>query len=122
MAGTRVSGFGSTLPDYFERWNSQVVVGVQIETTAALVEDHRAPLVELRIVFPSGTAAPWFREAHAEEAFEKGKRAYLEGDFLMGETYDAQKEMPGWSTASSVPFRGAASTWPSRATWRSPTI
>ncbi len=30
----------------------------------------------------------------------------LEGDFLMGETYDAQKEMPGWSTASFD-----ASTW-----------
>jgi len=28
----------------------------------------------------------------------------LEGDFLMGETYDARREMPGWSTA---PFDGS---------------
>ena len=35
-----------------------------------LVEDHRAPLVSLRLVFPAGNWSPWFRQSHAEEAFE----------------------------------------------------
>lgn len=39
-------------------------------TTAVLVEDHRAPLISLRLVFPSGKWSPWFRQSHAEEAFE----------------------------------------------------
>ena len=39
-------------------------------TTVALVEDHRAPVVSLRIVFPVGTWSPWVRRSHAEEAFE----------------------------------------------------
>lgn len=39
-------------------------------TTAVLVEDHRQPLVELRLRFPAGTAHPWFAEAHLEEAWD----------------------------------------------------
>src|SRR5262249_10130346 len=39
-------------------------------TTGALVEDHRAPTVVLRVEFPSGTWSPWGRTHHAEEAFE----------------------------------------------------
>jgi len=34
-----------------------------------LVEDHRAPLVEVRLHFPVGAWSPWFRESGAEEAF-----------------------------------------------------
>jgi 2-keto-3-deoxy-L-rhamnonate aldolase RhmA len=60
VAGTRVSGFGSTLPDYFERWNSQVVVGVQIETTAALanVEQIAAvPGIDILFIGPNDLSA-----------------------------------------------------------------
>ena len=39
-------------------------------TTAALVEDHRAPLITVRIVFPAGKWSPWMRRVHGEEAFE----------------------------------------------------
>lgn len=39
-------------------------------TEVALVEDHRAPFVSLRVEFPVGTWSPWFRHAHAAEAFE----------------------------------------------------
>ena len=39
-------------------------------TSLLLVEDHRAPLIEVRIELPAGTWSPWVRENHAEEAFE----------------------------------------------------
>jgi len=39
-------------------------------TTVALVEDHRAPLVALRIAFPAGDWSPWGHERHLREAFE----------------------------------------------------
>jgi len=39
-------------------------------TTVILVEDHRAPLVSLRVEFPAGNWSSWAREVHAEEAFE----------------------------------------------------
>ncbi len=39
-------------------------------TTVALVEDHRAPLVDLVLEFPAGTWCPWARRVHAEEAVE----------------------------------------------------
>ena len=35
-----------------------------------LVEDHRVPLVEVRLHFPAGAWSPWFRESGAEEAFQ----------------------------------------------------
>jgi zinc protease len=38
-------------------------------TEVALVEDHRAPLVTLRIVLPAGTWSPWLRDRGGEEAF-----------------------------------------------------
>ncbi|MCB9797386.1 MAG: insulinase family protein [Alphaproteobacteria bacterium] len=38
-------------------------------TTALLVEDHRVPIVELRLQFPAGSWSPWFQEAHVEEAW-----------------------------------------------------
>lgn len=39
-------------------------------TTGVLVEDHRVPLVNVRVVFAAGSWMPWFRTSHAEEAFE----------------------------------------------------
>ncbi|MBP7146884.1 MAG: insulinase family protein [Acidobacteria bacterium] len=39
-------------------------------TYVVLVEDHRVPLVEMRVVFPAGSWSPWVRDSHAEEAFE----------------------------------------------------
>ena len=38
-------------------------------TQGALVEDHRAPVVEIAIEFPAGTWSPWVRAHHGEEAF-----------------------------------------------------
>jgi 2-keto-3-deoxy-L-rhamnonate aldolase RhmA len=60
VAGTRVSGFGSTLPDYFERWNSQVVVGVQIETTEALANVEKiaaVPGIDILFIGPNDLSA-----------------------------------------------------------------
>jgi len=42
------------------------------ETDGLLVEDHRVPLVSLRLEFPVGVWSPWARRAHAEEGFEIG--------------------------------------------------
>lgn len=42
---------------------------VDAGTTGVLVEDHRAPLVAIRVEFPAGTWSPWTRSHHAEEAF-----------------------------------------------------
>jgi predicted Zn-dependent peptidase len=39
-------------------------------TTGVLVEDHRVPLVALRIELPAGDWMPWFRQHHAGDAFE----------------------------------------------------
>jgi len=39
-------------------------------TTAALVEDHRAPIVSLVVELPVGSWSPWGRKTHALEAFE----------------------------------------------------
>ena len=38
-------------------------------TQVVLVEDHRAPLVELRVQLPAGSWTPWFAENHGEEAW-----------------------------------------------------
>ncbi|RMG44320.1 MAG: insulinase family protein [Acidobacteria bacterium] len=39
-------------------------------TAVTLVEDHRVPVITLRLRFPVGTWSPWARERHVEEAFE----------------------------------------------------
>lgn len=39
-------------------------------TIGVLVEDHRVPLVDIRLQFPVGTASPWAAEQGAAEAFE----------------------------------------------------
>ncbi|MDR7419370.1 MAG: aldolase/citrate lyase family protein [Armatimonadota bacterium] len=60
VAGTRVTGYGRTLPDYFERWNSQVVVGVQIETTEALANVEKiaaVPGVDILFIGPNDLSA-----------------------------------------------------------------
>ncbi len=41
-------------------------------TLGVLVEDHRTPLVTVRLEFPVGVWSPWARRSHAEEAFEIG--------------------------------------------------
>ena len=42
---------------------------VDAGTEGALVEDHRAPIVTVRIEFPVGTWSPWTRAHHEDEAF-----------------------------------------------------
>jgi predicted Zn-dependent peptidase len=42
---------------------------VDAGTTGALVEDHRAPSVSIRIEFPVGTWSAWAKAHHASEAF-----------------------------------------------------
>ncbi len=49
-------------------------------TDAALVEDHRVPVVHLVIEFPAGSWSPWMREVHGEEAFR-------------GQLYDPEGEL-----------------------------
>jgi zinc protease len=46
-----------------------VTWAVDDTTTAVLVEDHRAPLVELRIQIPAGSWTPWLIASHGEEAW-----------------------------------------------------
>lgn len=36
VAGTRASGYGATLPEYFSTWNREVLVACQVETVRAL--------------------------------------------------------------------------------------
>lgn len=47
-----------------------VTWAVDAATTAVLVEDHRAPLVELRIQVPAGNWTPWLIENHGIEAWQ----------------------------------------------------
>jgi zinc protease len=42
---------------------------VDAGTTGALVSDHRAPSVSIRVEFPVGTWSPWAKAHHASEAF-----------------------------------------------------
>ena len=46
-----------------------VIWAVDEATTAVLVEDHRAPLVELRLQLPAGSWTPWMIENHGEDAW-----------------------------------------------------
>jgi zinc protease len=51
-------------PEAAQTWS------VDRATTAILVEDHRAPLVEIRLMFPIGRWSPWVRRAgRIDEAF-----------------------------------------------------
>ncbi len=47
-----------------QTWN------VDAGTLAVLVEDHRAPIVEVDVEFPAGDWSPWAHANHAEEAWE----------------------------------------------------
>jgi predicted Zn-dependent peptidase len=57
------------------------VVELDPATTLVVLEDHRAPVVEVRVEFPVGRWSPWAREHHAAEAFaiqlEDSERALL---------------------------------------------
>jgi alpha-L-rhamnosidase len=50
---------------------------------------------QLHIEYADGTS----RTVVTDRTWTAATGPILEGDFLMGETYDARKEMPGWSTA-----------------------
>ncbi|MCB9765501.1 MAG: insulinase family protein [Alphaproteobacteria bacterium] len=45
------------------------LIALDADTRLVLVEDHRAPLVELRLSLPVGRYSPWFRDNHGEEAW-----------------------------------------------------
>ncbi|MFM2221076.1 MAG: alfa-L-rhamnosidase [Verrucomicrobiota bacterium] len=55
-----------------------------------------ALMVEIHITYEDGT-----REViGTDKSWKTSTGPELEADFLMGESYDARKEMPGWSTSS----------------------
>lgn len=60
VAGTRVTRYGMDLPDYFTRWNSQVVVVCQIETAEALANVDAiaaVPGVDVLFIGPNDLSA-----------------------------------------------------------------
>ncbi|MFT5680594.1 MAG: zinc protease [Myxococcota bacterium] len=56
-------------PAHVPALKAPVIWSVDDATTAVLVEDHRAPLVELRIQLPAGSWTPWLIDNHGEEAW-----------------------------------------------------
>ncbi|GBD29446.1 5-keto-4-deoxy-D-glucarate aldolase [bacterium HR32] len=46
VAGTRASGYGATLPEYFSRWNREVLVACQVETVEAVERVDRIAAVD----------------------------------------------------------------------------
>jgi zinc protease len=60
----RAGGASALSPAAARTWD------VDRGTGAILIEDHRAPLVEIRLMFPVGRWSPWYRRARvADEAF-----------------------------------------------------
>jgi alpha-L-rhamnosidase len=59
-------------------------------------------MAQLHVEYTDGTSETIF----TDKTWTAATGPILEGDFLMGETYDAQKELSGWSTA-----RFDAGTW-----------
>jgi alpha-L-rhamnosidase len=63
------------------------------------IRDHygRDPrfLAQLHVEYTDGTS----ETVATDKTWTAATGPILEGDFLMGETYDARKEMPGWCTA-----------------------
>lgn len=60
VAGSRVNRYGADLVDYFARWNSQVVVICQIETTEALMNVDQiaaTPGVDVLFIGPNDLSA-----------------------------------------------------------------
>ncbi len=57
-------------PAHVPALKEPVIWSVDEATTAVLVEDHRAPLVELRVQVPAGTWTPWLIDNHGEEAWQ----------------------------------------------------
>lgn len=55
-----------------------------------------AVMVEVHLTYEDGST----EVIGTDETWKTSIGPELEADFLMGETYDARKEMPGWSTAS----------------------
>jgi len=64
LASARSTHAAALVPGAVQTW------AVDRGTTGVLVEDHRQPLVEIRLVFPAGEWSPWLERArHVEEAF-----------------------------------------------------
>ena len=63
------------------------------------IRDHYGPnprfAAQLHIEFADGTS----KIIASDGTWKASTGPILEGDFLMGETYDARQEIPGWSTA-----------------------
>lgn len=60
VAGTRITRYGLDLPDYFGRWNSQVVVVCQVETAEALANVDAiaaVPGVDVLFIGPNDLSA-----------------------------------------------------------------
>lgn len=60
VAGSRVNRYGADLVDYFARWNSQVVVICQVETTEALANVEQiasTPGVDVLFIGPNDLSA-----------------------------------------------------------------
>jgi len=66
LSAAALAGVGATVDPAAE----VVAWTVDAGTSAALVEDHRAPTITVRIEFPAGKYSPWVRAHHAVEAFE----------------------------------------------------
>lgn len=69
-AAVAVVLFGLPLPAHAAAPSAVQSWSVEPGTIAALVEDHRAPLVSVRIGFAAGADSPWVRKSHADEALE----------------------------------------------------
>jgi 4-hydroxy-2-oxoheptanedioate aldolase len=46
VAGTRASGYGATLPEYYARWNREVLIACQVETVQAVERVEEIAAVE----------------------------------------------------------------------------
>jgi predicted Zn-dependent peptidase len=73
-------------------------------TTGALIEDHRTPLVQLRIEFPIGVWSPWVHENHAEDAWQIQISMAMRGraDNLAAEVSSSMNQ---WASILSVTCR-----------------
>lgn len=69
-----------------------VIWTVDDATAAVLVEDHRAPLVELRVQLPAGSWTPWMLDSHGEDAwmhqyYDTGGTLRARADALAADIY-----------------------------------
>ncbi len=89
-----IAGGTSASPSGVQSW--EVAPG----TDAALVEDHRVPVVRLVLEFPAGSWSPWMREIHGEEAFR-------------GQLYDPEGELRRRADQLALNLRFKVRAWSS---------